>query len=99
MGGAELCTNPRAPRIREMTNDKNLHTQITDLIAQEKELRDQVSNGEISPDDERSQLSDIEVQLDQCWDLLRQRDALRRAGKDPDDAEVRPPNVVEGYLN
>ncbi|ETD30266.1 DUF2630 family protein [Williamsia sp. D3] len=82
-----------------MTNDKNLHTQITDLIAQEKELRDQVSNGEISPDDERSQLSDIEVQLDQCWDLLRQRDALRRAGKDPDDAEVRPPNVVEGYLN
>ncbi|MGY3554054.1 hypothetical protein ACVWY6_002247 [Williamsia sp. R60] len=99
MGGAELCTNPRAPRIREMTSDKNLHTQITDLIAQEKELRDQVSNGEISPDDERSQLSDIEVQLDQCWDLLRQRDALRRAGKDPDDAEVRPPNVVEGYLN
>lgn len=99
MGGAELCANPRAPRIREMTSDKNLHTQITDLIAQEKELRDQVSNGEISPDDERSQLSDIEVQLDQCWDLLRQRDALRRAGKDPDDAEVRPPNVVEGYLN
>ena len=99
MGGAELCTKPRAPRIREMTSDKNLHTQITDLIAQEKELRDQVSNGEISPDDERSQLSDIEVQLDQCWDLLRQRDALRRAGKDPDDAEVRPPNVVEGYLN
>ena len=99
MGGAELCTNPRAPRIREMTSDKNLHTQITDLIAQEKELRDQVSSGEISPDDERSQLSDIEVQLDQCWDLLRQRDALRRAGKDPDDAEVRPPNVVEGYLN
>ena len=99
MGGAELCADPRAPRIREMTSDKNLHTQITDLIAQEKELRDQVSNGEISPDDERSQLSDIEVQLDQCWDLLRQRDALRRAGKDPDDAEVRPPNVVEGYLN
>ena len=99
MDGAERCTNPHAPRIREMTSDKNLHTQITDLIAQEKELRDQVSSGEISPDDERSQLSDIEVQLDQCWDLLRQRDALRRAGKDPDDAEVRPPNVVEGYLN
>lgn len=99
MGGAELSTNPRAPRIREMTSDKNLHTQITDLIAREKELRDQVSSGEISPDDERSQLGDIEVQLDQCWDLLRQRDALRRAGKDPDDAEVRPPNVVEGYLN
>lgn len=99
MGGVELSTNPRAPRIREMTSDKNLHTQITDLIAQEKELRDRVSSGGISPDDERSQLGDIEVQLDQCWDLLRQRDALRRAGKDPDDAEVRPPNVVEGYLN
>lgn len=99
MGGAELSTNPRAPRIREMTSDKNLHTQITDLIAREKELRDQVSSGEISPDDERSQLGDIEVQLDQCWDLLRQRRALRDSGKDPREAEVRPADEVEGYLN
>jgi hypothetical protein len=82
-----------------MTNDKNLHAQITDLIAQEKELRGQVSTGDISPDQEHAQLSEIEVQLDQCWDLLRQRDALRRAGKNPDDAEVRSANVVEGYLN
>jgi hypothetical protein len=82
-----------------MTTDKNLHAQITDLIAQEKELRDQLSSGDISPDEEHSQLGEIGVQLDQCWDLLRQRDALRRAGKNPDDAEVRSPNVVEGYLN
>ena len=42
-------------------------------------------------------LQDLEVQLDQCWDLLRQRDALRATGQDPDHAEVRPPSVVENY--
>ena len=39
----------------------------------------------------------IEVALDQCWDLLRQRRARRGAGQNPDDAEVRPERIVEGY--
>jgi hypothetical protein len=41
----------------------------------------------------------LEIQLDQCWDLLRQRRALRETGQDPDQAGVRPPDQVEGYLN
>jgi hypothetical protein len=39
----------------------------------------------------------IEVALDQCWDLLRQRRARRDAGLDPDDAQARPEGTVEGY--
>jgi hypothetical protein len=46
-------------------------------------------------DDDRDRLAKIKVELDQCWDLLRQRRALREFGRDPDQAKVRPPKVVE----
>ena len=46
---------------------------------------------------ERTRLEQIRVELDQCWDLLRQRRARREFGQDPDGAAVRPANVVEGY--
>lgn len=45
----------------------------------------------------QARLDEIRVELDQCWDLLRQRDALREFGKDPEAAHVRPPAVVEEY--
>jgi hypothetical protein len=45
----------------------------------------------------QARLDEIRVELDQCWDLLRQRDALREYGKNPDTAHVRPPSVVEKY--
>jgi len=48
-------------------------------------------------DDDRGRLAKIKVELDQCWDLLRQRRALREFGRDPDQAKVRPPDVVENY--
>lgn len=48
-------------------------------------------------DADRARLERINVELDQCWDLLRQRQALRDAGRSPDEAHVRPPDVVEGY--
>jgi flagellar biosynthesis/type III secretory pathway chaperone len=48
-------------------------------------------------DQEVESLHQMKVELDQCWDFLRQRRALRDAGKDPDNAEVRPPNIVENY--
>ena len=51
----------------------------------------------VSPNEELSRLRAIEVSLDQCWDLLRQRRARRSTGQDPDDAQVRPEGVVEGY--
>jgi hypothetical protein len=48
-------------------------------------------------DDDRARLAKIKVELDQCWDLLRQRRALREFGRDPDQAKVRPPDIVENY--
>ena len=48
-------------------------------------------------DEDRGHLAKIKVELDQCWDLLRQRRALREFGRDPDQAKVRPPKVVENY--
>lgn len=48
-------------------------------------------------DTDRLRLSRIQLELDQCWDLLRQRRALREFGEDPDEARVRPPEIVEKY--
>ena len=47
--------------------------------------------------DDRSRLDRLKVELDQCWDLLRQRRALREFGEDPGEARVRPARVVEDY--
>ena len=83
---------------RPMANDSGIHEKISALVSEEKRLREQLQAGEIKPDEEHARLRDLEVQLDQCWDLLRQRDALRSSGGDPDQAAVRPPSEVEGYL-
>lgn len=72
-------------------NDKELSSRIGKLIDEEHRLE---RSGE--PDPQR--LKALEVELDRCWDLLRQRRARRAAGENPDEAEVRPTNVVEGYL-
>ncbi|HEY1988309.1 MAG TPA: DUF2630 family protein [Acidimicrobiales bacterium] len=48
-------------------------------------------------EEEQKRLRAVEVALDECWDLLRQRRARRAAGQNPDEAEVRPEGVVEGY--
>ncbi len=47
---------------------------------------------------DRQRITQIGVELDQCWDFLRQRRALRDAGKNPDEAHLRPPEIVEKYL-
>ena len=72
---------------------------IHDLVAQEKNLRSQLQHGDITASEEHEQLRRIETELDQCWDLLRQRRALRETGGDPSGATVRPPDEVEGYLS
>jgi hypothetical protein len=84
-----------------MTNnpDNNALSRINELVAEEKALRDQLQHGEISESEEHKRLRQLEVQLDQCWDLLRQRRALRETGGDPRDAAVRPADEVEGYLS
>jgi Protein of unknown function (DUF2630) len=83
-----------------MTNnpDNNALSRINELVAEEKSLREQLQHGEISESEENKRLRQLEIELDQCWDLLRQRRALRETGGDPRDAAVRPANEVEGYL-
>jgi hypothetical protein len=71
---------------------------IRKLVADEKSLREQLQRGEITTSEERDRLRGLEVELDQCWDLLRQRRALRETGGDPRGAHVRPADQVEDYL-
>ena len=78
------------------TDDKDVIDRIETLAHEEHELFEKESRGEAS-NAERSRLGEIEVQLDQCYDLLRQRRARRNAGLDPDAATVRDERTVEGY--
>lgn len=70
---------------------------IHHLVAEEKRLREQLQHREIDESEEQQRLRTIETELDQCWDLLRQRRALRETGGDPREAAVRPAEEVEGY--
>lgn len=77
---------------------KEIHEHIDELVAREHALRDaQVGKG-LDPEEQR-ELKHIEAQLDQAWDLLRQRNALAEQHEDPDAAAERPVGEVEGYLN
>jgi hypothetical protein len=75
------------------TTDRTVLDHIGQLVAEEKAL---YHKGEIT-DAEKARLDSLNVELDRCWDLLRQRRALREFGKNPDDAEVRPARTVENY--
>ena len=77
-------------------DDRNILARIGDLVAKEHEL-EQRHVGDGLDEQEANRLRELEVALDQCWDLLRQRRARRSAGLDPDEAEVRPAPTVEGY--
>jgi hypothetical protein len=77
--------------------DEDLHARIQELAHEEHRLREaHVGVGLSAP--EKARLSELEVSLDKAWDLLRQREARRRAGQDPDLAQERSTSVVEGYL-
>jgi hypothetical protein len=76
--------------------DPEVIRHIGALVDEEHELeRTQAASGPDEAAEDR--LREIEVALDQCWDLLRQRRARRDMGENPDDATVRPPEVVERY--
>ncbi|MBJ7356439.1 DUF2630 family protein [Nocardioides sp.] len=81
-----------------MADDGDIQTRIKALIDEEHGLREALSAGQISAEDEHARLARVEVELDQCWDLLRQRRAKREYGDNPDDAQVRPEGTVETYL-
>ena len=76
--------------------DEGIHERIEQLVAEEHELYERGSEGGLSEEEDR-RLESIKVGLDQCWDLLRQRRALREAGLDADAARVRGAEVVERY--
>jgi hypothetical protein len=78
-------------------DDRQILDEIKRIVDREHQLRAEVEQGQIDPEIERRELSRLDVALDQCWDLLRQRRARREMGNDPDEAQVRPPEVVERY--
>ena len=81
-----------------MAEDMDIQHRIKTLIDEEHQLRGAVGGGEIAASEERERLGRIEIELDQCWDLLRQRRAKREFGENPADAQVRDPKTVEGYI-
>jgi uncharacterized protein YjaG (DUF416 family) len=78
-------------------DDQDIVNQIGDLAAEEQRL-EEAHVGEGLSDDEQKRKRDLEVTLDQLWDVLRQRRAKRAAGQDPDAAAPRSEGTVEGYL-
>ncbi|MPZ61344.1 MAG: DUF2630 family protein [Propionibacteriales bacterium] len=81
-----------------MASDEDVLGRIHALVEEEHQLRTRRENDELDGDAEQQRLQALEVELDRCWDLLRQRRALRDAGQDPDAASARPGEQVEGYL-
>ena len=80
-----------------MDDSEILHS-IDELITTEHVLRDKLAAGELTSAQEREQLRGVEEQLDQCWDLLRQRRARREFGESPAGTAARPASEVEDYL-
>jgi hypothetical protein len=73
--------------------DQSVLNHIDGLVKEEERLYGQST----LTDEDRGRLAKLKVELDQCWDLLRQRRALREFGEDPHKAKVRPPEIVENY--
>jgi Protein of unknown function (DUF2630) len=78
-------------------DDRQVMDRIGALVEEEHTLERQATGAGLD-EAQQARLRELEVQLDQCWDLLRQRRARRNAGQDPDAASVRPGGTVEGYL-
>jgi hypothetical protein len=81
-------------------SDESITARIESLVAEEHGLRsreqsDNMNDEALEADQQR--LRDVEIELDRCWDLLRQRRALRDAGGDPEQAHVRDADTVERY--
>jgi hypothetical protein len=79
-------------------DDADVTSRINELAAEEHELFQREGRGEAT-DRDRERLAELQVMLDQWWDLLHQRRAREAAGQDPDEASVRDERTVEGYLD
>ncbi|MEV6113939.1 DUF2630 family protein [Streptomyces sp. NPDC052109] len=80
-----------------MERDQRILNRITEMVEDERRLRAAVASGQIDTSTEQQRLGELERELDQCWDLLRQRRAKAEFGENPDEARVRPATEVEGY--
>jgi hypothetical protein len=78
-------------------DDAAILQRIGELVDEEHRLTKEHENSGLEGED-RQRMEALAVALDQCWDLLRQRRARRHAGEDPDQAQTRPPEVVERYV-
>ena len=78
-------------------NDDSILRKIAALVEREHQLRGRRADGSLDGASERRDLHEVEVELDQCWDLLRQRRAKREFGADADDAAPRSRSTVENY--
>ena len=78
-------------------DDRDLIRRIDALVDEEHRLENVAGTSAGLTSEDAARLRELEVQLDQCWDLLRQRRARRNAGLDPDAAEVRDGTIVERY--
>ncbi|HEX8508344.1 MAG TPA: DUF2630 family protein [Propionibacteriaceae bacterium] len=81
-----------------MDDDGSIQTRIATLIDREHHLRSRRQEGALSEEEEHHELMAAEQELDQCWDLLRQRRAKREYGQDADEAHPRSTSVVDNYL-
>jgi hypothetical protein len=82
-------------------SDESVAARIERLVAEEHRLRGQEeadAQSAVRLEEDQRRLDELEVELDRCWDLLRQRRALRDAGLDADEAHVRDASTVERYL-
>ena len=75
-------------------DETDILSRIHALVDAEHQLRESTEH----TDEQRARIGRLEADLDQCWDLLRQRRAKRQYDENPDEAEVRPESTVEGYL-
>jgi len=78
-------------------DDSSVQGKIEELVEEEQTLLR--STEEQGPDaDKHQRLEQVKVELDRCWDLLRQRRAREEFGQDPDQAQTRDADTVERYL-
>lgn len=78
-------------------DNQDLLQHIQRLVQEEHDLREQPQGDGGEQQDHTARLRKVEEDLDQCWDLLRQRRAKADAGENPADADARPVSQVEGY--
>jgi hypothetical protein len=78
--------------------DEQISDHIESLVKEEHALLQRAESSHGLDDDAHARMQQVQVELDQCWDLLRQRRARRSAGQDPDDSSLRAPGTVEHYL-